>query len=364
MALKICHLINTLSPAGAEGVVRDLVRYNDRDDISFTVCQLGGSTALASDIESAGTPVINFDAYSFYSPLLVARIVRYLAQTDFDILHAHLPNSHIVGRIAGTIAGIEGIVCTHHSVKSNYRTVSRINEYLTRPLGDVTVTVSDGVKTSFGKQDSDWRTIHNGINVDTFRKRVNEADIGSISDEFNSANLLFLNVSRYRDVKRQIDLIIAMEQVLKTIPCAHLVLVGWGPQESRLREAVSTRGLDEAVTITGRALSIEPYYAAADAFVLSSEQEGFGIVLLEAMAAGLAVVATDIPGVREVVADGTTGFLVPPRDPDALADALLRLREPTVRDEMGAAGYRRARKQFSIEQTVEAHCSLYYDLMS
>jgi glycosyltransferase involved in cell wall biosynthesis len=140
-------------------------------------------------------------------------------------------------------------------------------------------------------------------------------------------------------------LLAAMARLRVAHPQARLRLVGQGPEEQHLRRLAARLGLGDTVAFLGHvplpALAAE--YANADVFCLPSRQEGFGIVYLEAMAAGLPVVACRSSAVPEVVADGDTGLLVPPLDPDALAVALARLADDApLRHLLGAAGRRRA----------------------
>src|SRR5699024_6448176 len=107
----------------------------------------------------------------------------------------------------------------------------------------------------------------------------------------------------------------------------------------------------------------EPYFAAADAFVFPSERESFGIVLLEAMAAKLPIVATDIPGPREVVVDGENGLLVPPGATEELVKAMVEFQSESRRREFGQRGYNHVLNDFNIEQTVSSYLELYEELL-
>ncbi|WP_394353563.1 glycosyltransferase [Halosimplex rubrum] len=129
-------------------------------------------------------------------------------------------------------------------------------------------------------------------------------------------------------------------------------MVGWGPREDRLRDRIRQRGLGDAVTVTGRVPSVHEYYALADVFVSSSVFEGLPIAHLEGMAAGLPIVATDIPGVVEVVVDGETGLLIPPEDPGALASGMCELADATRRTEFGHEGRQRVESKFDIGANV------------
>jgi glycosyltransferase involved in cell wall biosynthesis len=154
-----------------------------------------------------------------------------------------------------------------------------------------------------------------------------------------------------------------MDHVVDDAPDTHLFIVGWGELESELRTEVETRGLGDKVTVTGKVPTVHEYYALSDVFVSSSILEGMPIAHLEAMTAELPIVATDIPGVREVVTDGENGYLVSPGDPEMFARAMIDCLPPDRRNQFSRASYSRAAADFSIDRTVDAHLSLYRELL-
>jgi glycosyltransferase involved in cell wall biosynthesis len=144
----------------------------------------------------------------------------------------------------------------------------------------------------------------------------------------------------------------------------HTVVVGDGPERAQLEALAGQLGLADRVHLAGHQQDVRPWLAALDVLVLSSDWEGMPNALLEAMAAGLPIVATAVGGVPEVVVDGATGLLVPPGDPSALAEAITRLlRDPDLRRTMGQAGRARVERRFSINETVRLTEELYATLL-
>jgi glycosyltransferase involved in cell wall biosynthesis len=156
-----------------------------------------------------------------------------------------------------------------------------------------------------------------------------------------------LSVARQYPRKNTTSLISAMPGVLRKVPDTRLRIVGGGPMLPMLRKQVASLGLEKSVEFTGELTTddeVRKEFFEADVFALPSLQEGFGLVFLEAMAAGLPIVAARAAAVPEVVPDGEAGILVPPGDVDALAEALIRLlKDEKLRMEMGGAGRKRAR---------------------
>lgn len=372
--MDVCFLINQLAPGGAPTLLLDIIKHTDADaDIEYTVCFVEGDDSLVPDFEDAGARVVDFGGAFKFDLRALSRLARFFRREEFDVLHTHLPYSQTLGRVFGRLGGIETIVSTQHSVPDNYHPITRTLERVTRPLDMKTVAISEGVEREFTGvvhwyepgQRGRWCTIYNGVDVVGFNAQVKAADVTGLESRYELGDEpVFLNVGRYVPAKSQLDLITAMGHVVSDYPDARLFIVGWGPLEDELRKEVSDRGLAANITLTGRIqhANIHAYYALADVFVTSSRIEGLGIAGLEAMAAELPVVATDVPGLREIVEVGTTGLLVPKNAPNQLADAMMqavRTNEP-----YGTRGYERAAATFDIRKTTSSYVQLYRELCS
>jgi Glycosyltransferase len=277
-----------------------------------------------------------------------------------DVLHTHLPYAHIVGRWAQPFVG--GIVATYHNVSQNYFKDWKLSslEHLTGSLDDVKVACSHGVRASYDRDNNTWQTIPNGIDVDGFAHRVRKSNTTWLRElyQIDSDAPILLSIGRYVPQKKQAVLIRAMEQIVENQPEIHLLIVGRGPLEEQLRSKVQESGLEENITITGRVDDIHAHYALADIFVLPSEFEGLPITILEAMTARCTIIASDIPGVREVITDGETGILVQPESVDSLAEGIhsaLNERSERYVD----SGTERVQAEYSIERMVNDYERLY-----
>ncbi len=354
-------VLNDFGAGGAERLVKDLaVELDRRDDVDPVVVASKGRGDLRSAFEAGGFDLATLDVDVTAGSVAegVARLVDRLRALDADLVHSHLAFSDLVSRLACTALGLAH-VSTYHNVQEKRSVPKRAVEHATRRLSDRIVCVSEGVRRSYG-DDPRTRVIHNAIDVEGFARRVTEADRSRVPERVRSAETVFLNVARCVPVKRQRDLLRAVERF--DSEDVHLVVVGDGPLRGDLETHVSERDLADRVTVAGFVESIEPYYAVADAFVSSSGKEGLPTTHIEAMAARLPVVSTDIPGVREIVSHGRTGYLAPVGEPETLAALLRRVHEGDAR-ELGARGYETAASTFSIERVAEEHASLYRDVI-
>jgi len=205
--------------------------------------------------------------------------------------------------------------------------------------------------------------IYNGIPLSRFADGRGEraevrAELGLAPDE-----LMVLQVARLDPLKDHATAITAMSHLRHSCPRAKLVLAGEGPRRGLVEGLVNEHGLQDRVRLLGLRKDVPRLMAAADVFLLSSISEGIPLTLIEAMAAGLPVVSTDVGGVAEVVLPGDTGLLAPAGDGAALAGHVLALAgRPDLRAEMGRRGTRRAHEVFAEEQMHAAYRACYEEM--
>lgn len=294
-----------------------------------------------------------------------------LDELEPTLLHTHL----IHGDLHGWLASI-GLDVTRVTTKHNDDWFKRLPGYgpFARLLNrgfDRGVVISDHLMDVYRNRLSvstpSFRRIHYGLDPEEFLDRDEQKELsppaGSL-DLPDDVGVCFGMVARLVEQKGHRDLLEAFERVHEIHDDAHLVLVGSGTLRMDLDGLVEDKGLDDAVTFTGFRWDVPSLLQRFDVFVHPSRWEGFGLVFLEAMAARLPVVATQVGAIPEIVVDGETGYLSPPENPDALAENMIDLvRNPDRAKQFGEAGYERLRDQFSIERMIEAHEQLYRELL-
>jgi glycosyltransferase involved in cell wall biosynthesis len=353
-------VIDSLSQGGAETVVKNIV---ERSNHTHTVCHLFPNKTLADPISAAGGTVVSLDQSFVYDPRAIMQLWNLLSGSEFDIIHGHLPYARTLARAISFFQRLPAVVSTYHNPPQAEKwSVAYVLDPLLGHVDSASIAVSKSVQREYESRavGKAWQTIYNGIAVSEFASQVADSDTDSLRTklEISTDTPVILAVGRYVPQKSHSSLIRAMPDILEVLPTAQLIIVGEGPMKSELREVVRTHGLSEHVQITGRIEDIHPYYKLADVFALASQFEGFGIVAVEAMAAGLPVVATRVDGLTEVVADGETGVLVSPSDKSELVSGLLRVLEGNT-DSYGKAGRKRAEEVFGVESMVSSYDRLY-----
>jgi starch synthase (maltosyl-transferring) len=213
--------------------------------------------------------------------------------------------------------------------------------------------VASHIRARDGVPESKLRVIPGGVDTDRFKPVATEPAFDLVS------------VTRLERNKGVFDLLAAMRLVTARRPGTRLLLIGNGSERERLEKSLRDDNLTGAVELSGWRDKTEVELARGRLLVLASHEEGMPNVVLEAMASGMPVVATAVGGTVEVIGPGTTGVLVPPRSPEALADALLfYLNQPTLMTIHGAAGRQRVVEHFTIARTVHAYERLYRELVS
>jgi glycosyltransferase involved in cell wall biosynthesis len=319
-----------------------------------------GSGPLRTAAEAAGMRYVELrhvrrQIHAWHDALALVELVGLCRRVRPDVVHAHSSKMGVLGRLAAWVASVPVRVLTVHgwSFAAYDGLAGRLFlwiERLMRPLTTAVVCVAeDSREQGLAAKACDPRrtvVIPNAVDVRSFRP----ANGGS-------GNARIIGIGRFAYPKDFTTLLEALARV--RAPC-HTVLVGDGPSLPAISAAVQEDGLFERVELLGARADIPELLARSDVFVLSSRSEGFPVSILEAMAAGLPVVATDVGGIAEAVEDGETGLLVPAADPEALACALERLvSDADLRRRLGAAGRARALRLFDVTRYRRAYVELY-----
>ena len=354
---KIDFVIDSLATGGAEQMLLRQIRHSDREP---TVYKLGGPDDLKDEFVTAGASIIDIGDLSSGYFQIVNRLRKELLASKPYVVHAHLPNAHIVTRPAAKLAGVESVVCTHHNIASSntyQSTVGKLEKY-TRFLDDVEVAVSETVRESHKMSlgSGNWHVVPNSIDVTGYHKKVKNAR----RDLYEEYHPIFLNVGRYAPPKGQKDIIKAMPKVLDEFPEAIVVIVGWGELEKSLNDLADELKVSEHVSVTGRSNSVYKYYNSADIFVFPSYWEGLPIVLLEAMAAGLPIIGSDIGPIPKLIKDDF-GTIVPPKAPEDLAEAMISLSRSNTK-KSGSTAYQHVRDRYNIRSHIINYRNIYRSL--
>jgi glycosyltransferase involved in cell wall biosynthesis len=298
----------------------------------------------------------------------LGRLYRLLRQERPIILHAWMIHANVLGRALGRLAGVAIIITSRRNVSIGGKRREAINR-VTAGLGDRAIAVCELARQVEIEQTKVLPekvvTIYNGVEADMFSQVAPQSAVQARSAFGIPTDVLLVgSVGRFRLQKGFVDLLVAMRQVDEHVSGTRLLLVGDGDLQDDLEAKTLSLGLDKVVTFAGMRSDVPKILKALDVFVLPSWWEGMPNAVLEAMAAGLPVVATAVGGTPEVVVDGVTGLLVPPHDPDSLAQAIVRLLgDPDLRRRMGQAGQDRVGQQFSVEKMVEQTQTLYEQLV-
>ena len=375
--VKVLLVITRMSLGGAPRHVLSLALGLNRDRYEVWIAagpEDKGEGSLIEEAESSGVQLVlipglkrdlspSNDLKAFFG------IYRLMLSERFHIVHTHTSKAGVLGRLAGRLAGVPASVHTFHgNIFEGFfgPVASSLFLLLERAMAKFTdrfVAISRRNLSYFVRRGiAPWekfRLIYNGVDLERFRP----VDKGAARRALGlSQGPVVGTVAALVPVKGLEYLLEAAHIVRSEVPEVVLTIAGGGALEGTLRRRAKDLGVE--VRFLGPRKDVSLVLSALDVFVLPSLSEGMGLSLMEAMAAGLPVVATEVGGVPELVVDGETGVLVPPGDPDALAGAILDCigdREKAV--EMGRRGKERVCALFSLPRMIQEHEALYEELL-
>lgn len=361
--INILYLFVTLPIGGAEEHLLTVLKNLDLTQYNPIVCCIREKGVIGEEIENRGIAIISLNRKSkSWDFRIVMDILKIIQTKNIQLIHTHLYHANMYGRIAALISKIPAVV-TEHNVYPKYKLRRRILNWFLAKKSKKIIAVSEMVKKDITVRDwikpSKIEVIYNGIDIDRFPSAITKEEarqkLGVPTDCF-----LIGTIGRLTDQKGQIYLINTIGIIKGIIPEIKLLLAGSGPLESDLKSIVSTKGLNEYVKFLGARRDIPDILKAMDVFVFPSLWEGLPMVLLEAMASSLPVVATSVGGITEILRNGINGIIVPPRNEGALVQAIIGLSKDKAKLKLlGEIGKKTVEDKFTASLMVKNLASIY-----
>jgi glycosyltransferase involved in cell wall biosynthesis len=373
--IKILYLTTSLDTYGPAGALVSIATSLDpeRFEVLFCQCEGPAENPIRASLEAHGIPVHTLNSTGPLDLRLVYKLVRLLRAQRVDVLHTRLIRADFYGRLAGRLSGVPLILTNLCDIYSeHFKTwhgpwlgpLFYAVDRATLGLAHRLVANSDGVKADLvnqvGISADKVSRIYNGIDAALYApqpgaRQQMRRQIGLSEDE-----VVVGTVARLHYKKGLTYLLEAAHQLGGRFPGLRFIIAGDGPERRRLEEQARELGLGDRLIFLGDRTDISDVLAAMDVFAFPSLFEGLPNAILEAMAAGLPVVASDVAGNNEVVQDGLNGYLVPVQDAAALAEkiALLAADAPR-RQALAAAGRQNVAERFSIPASTRQFELLY-----
>jgi glycosyltransferase involved in cell wall biosynthesis len=363
---RVMQLVLSLSPGGTERLVIEICKQLT-DRIDAMVCCLDDRGSWAAELEALNIPVVALRREPGFQPSLARHIARLIRTNGIEVVHCHHYSPYVYGVLASVVTGAQLVFTEHGRLSNDDPSLKRrlVNPFLSM-LGGSVCAVSNHLKQHMvaeGFPSRRIQVVYNGIDParrpTAIHRHVARELLGLPADAF-----VIGTVGRLDRVKNLRVMLQAHAWVLEKHPGARAVIVGDGTERAALEAAAAELGLSESVTFAGYRSDVRAIIPAFDVYLNCSTYEGISLTILEAMAAGLPVVATPVGGNPEVVIDQETGFLVSGR-PRAIADAIVRLADdPRSRHMLGDAARWRVMRHFSIARMVSEYAALYLGLAS
>lgn len=367
----IVHIVHRLDIGGMENGVVNLINRISNDQYQHVVICLTTYTDFRFRIQNPNVEIFALHKKEGKDLFVFVKLWRLLRKLKPDIVHTR-NFATLECQVPTFLAGVKGRIHGEHGWDmgdldgSSYK--HRIVRRFLKIFVGAYIALSKDIQGYLSSQikipQYKINQVYNGVDTDFFHPRNQGHEKLPVKEFVQRGTLVIGTVGRMKAVKDQLTLAKAFLNLLEVIPNARnrlrLVLIGDGPVRESVEELLKENNATDIAWIPGSREDISNILRCLDIFVLPSLAEGISNTILEAMACGLPVVATKVGGNPELVIDGETGLLVPPSDPNAMADALKNyVLNPELMIRHGKAGRRRVEENFSILKMVKAYISIY-----
>lgn len=360
--------MSKLPVGGVENQLLTVLSKYDKTRFSPVVCSLADKGEIGKEIEELGIEVFCLNKLNHrFDYSIVKDIYGLIRQRDIAVVRTHQYHANLYGRLAARRAGVPCIIASVHNVYTRDKKIHRriINRYLAR-FTDRVVAVSEAVKKDItkydGLTDDKIEVICNGVDIERF----SNLDRDSVRTKLDIEREVPVigTVGRLTFQKGQKYLLEAVSKLTNKFPGLVLLIVGDGPARDELEHYSETLGIGRNTKFLDVRRDIPELLSVMDIFVLPSLWEGLVNALIEAMAAGKPVIASDIPQIREIINSEDVGLLVPPKNSDAIAQSVeLLLNNKETANDLSTAAYERASSAFSIDATVNKYTELFENIL-
>jgi glycosyltransferase involved in cell wall biosynthesis len=365
--MRIFLLSTSMGMGGADQQILILARAMRARGHEVRIVTLAPLGPMGLEARADGIPIESLELRRSIGDLpRVIRLARMIRSWQPDLLHSHLVHANLLASTLRPITRVPALISTIHSINDGgplrmaaYRLTSgQVDRFtiISRLAAERYVAIG-AVPASL------VQVIPNAVDTDRFR-RLPEARTVLRKELGLDHQFVWLAVGRFEEAKDYPTMIAGFARLGVSRPDSYLLLVGKGSLRENVEALLREHGLEQRVRFLGVRRDVPELMSAADGYLLSSAWEGMPVVLLEAAAAELPVVSTRVGGVAEVVDDGSTGLLVPPGDPKALAGAMeaIETLHPAARAAMGARGRALVEQRYGTRQIMEMWERLYGEL--
>ena len=370
---KILMLIDNFDPGGAQTLLIDLVKGLDKNKFEVFIIPLRKPEAFTDALANSGARIVDLSGGK-YNPFKLLSLVRLIRNERVDVVHTHLTASRFLGVIAGFLGGAKKIFSHDHSGDEYLRKRKWTAKLVLYPFDRMLMSFTDqvlAVSEAIAAFNVDYKKIpeqkvticHNWIDVGRFSPDPNDRRELRLIWQIPESAFVVGAVGRLSSQKGYRYLVEAAAEILAVAPKTVFVVVGSGEEFLPLKQMVQALDIDHAFRFPGFVSEVERVYPVFDLFVLPSVYEPFGLVVLEAMAAGLPVVASATGGVVEIIEDKLNGLLVPPGNSKALAQGIVNLMEnmEALAKPMAARAKQLVRDRFDRNAAISRIESLYLE---
>ncbi len=363
--IKIMHVIHSLDIGGLENGVVNLINTMDRNRFAHAICCISQSGRNAEKLNGQDVSIYEMRKGERSELLLPLKLARLFKKNQIDIVHTRNWGA-VDGIIGAILARIPIIIHGEHgrdmtdsdgsNKKRNF--IRKLSSYFVFHYITVSNDLREWLITFVGINEKKIQTIYNGVDTIKF----NPGNKYHIREEYgyNSEDIIIGTVGRLDRVKDQQLLIRAFAQLKSKYHNITLLIIGNGPCRESLENLARDLGIKQNVSFLGMRSDVPELLKLMDIFVLPSIFEGISNTILEAMAMGLPVIATNVGGNSDLVVDGETGTLVPVEDVSALATAMERyILDRVTMDRHGTAGRKRAIDEFGLNRMVAQYEDMY-----